>query len=171
VRRFRESPPFLHCELVRQAISARLDGETIGLSNESLETHVLACDRCSGFEEDVVHLRRTTFMRAAKTPPAGFVDLVNTIGAVRVANAPMDATARHPRKTSVVYRTWMRWTVVGLTSVVACIAIPLGTAAHTRVVVPSRDRTPCTAHLHQAYLNHAISEELEIVHFGNRTAL
>jgi predicted anti-sigma-YlaC factor YlaD len=171
VRRFRKCSPLPHCEVVRQAISARLDGETIGLSNELLETHLQACDRCSAFDEDVVHLRRTTLMRATRTPPAGFVDLVNTIGTGRVANVPLNAAARHPRKTSVVYRTWTRRTVVGLTSVIACIAIPLGTAVHTRVV-PSRDRTPCTAHLHQGYLNHAYPRsELETGHSGNRTDL
>lgn len=63
------------CEQVREAISARLDGETSPVPDEALAAHVRTCAPCLSFEAQAVALHRR-FRLAAAAPMPDLTDAV-----------------------------------------------------------------------------------------------
>jgi predicted anti-sigma-YlaC factor YlaD len=57
------------CELWREAVSARLDGESLPVPVEALDTHLSECSPCRAFEHSVVSLRRSTAIAAVGDIP------------------------------------------------------------------------------------------------------
>lgn len=94
----------MQCADFREAISARLDGETPGIEPADIDTHLSRCASCREFEAQARALTRALRVRAAESVP----DLTSSI----LANAPSSA------------RIWPRYVLVwvGLTQLV--LAVP-----------------------------------------------
>jgi predicted anti-sigma-YlaC factor YlaD len=59
----------MECEHYREAISARLDGEELGLSTEALDRHLTQCPACRAWADDVAALNRSVRVRPADPVP------------------------------------------------------------------------------------------------------
>jgi copper(I)-binding protein len=59
----------LSCELWREAISARLDGEDAPAGAEDLDRHLATCRDCEGFSSDLDRIHRLTRLRPAEAVP------------------------------------------------------------------------------------------------------
>ncbi|QWF76712.1 zf-HC2 domain-containing protein [Amycolatopsis sp. CA-230715] len=57
------------CELFREALSARIDGESGPLPAEKVDQHLDACAACRRWYDDSVALRRSMLLRAAPAVP------------------------------------------------------------------------------------------------------
>jgi predicted anti-sigma-YlaC factor YlaD len=56
------------CERFRVALSARLDGEPLGLSAAALDDHVAGCDACARWAEQVARIGRPLRVRTEQIP-------------------------------------------------------------------------------------------------------
>lgn len=70
---------YVRCERARDAASARLDGEPIGVSAVALDQHLAACPECAHWVQQA-----TSLTRALRVGPAGVPDLTETIMAATV---------------------------------------------------------------------------------------
>ena len=59
----------MDCENYRLGISARLDGEDVGVDDASLAWHLANCAGCRGFESEAITLTRAVRVAATETPP------------------------------------------------------------------------------------------------------
>jgi predicted anti-sigma-YlaC factor YlaD len=78
------------CEPIREALSARLDGEAPGLPDEAVDRHLSACRRCAAWADELSTLHRMVRVREAEPVPdlsAAIVDahLGSAAGAQRRA--------------------------------------------------------------------------------------
>jgi predicted anti-sigma-YlaC factor YlaD len=64
----------MRCDRFREAASARLDGEPIGLSATSLDQHLVACPDCAGWLDEATRLTRQ-----ARLSPVDVPDLTDDI--------------------------------------------------------------------------------------------
>jgi predicted anti-sigma-YlaC factor YlaD len=85
----------VECEQYREAASARLDGEAIGMSPAALSAHLGACTECAQWLE-----RATVLTRAARMGTANVPDLTDSI----LATTPMPRPARHRPSAMAVLR-------------------------------------------------------------------
>jgi predicted anti-sigma-YlaC factor YlaD len=58
----------MQCESFREAISARLDGEPLGMADRDLENHLVACPPCAAWADAAAAVTRRA--RSAPPPPA-----------------------------------------------------------------------------------------------------
>jgi predicted anti-sigma-YlaC factor YlaD len=86
----------MDCERIREAISARIDGEELGVDAAMLERHLRSCFGCRQWESDATALGRTVRVRPAETVP----DLSSRILAA-IAQEP-SARGRRRRTPAVV---------------------------------------------------------------------
>jgi predicted anti-sigma-YlaC factor YlaD len=100
----------MNCNRIRQAISARLDGESPGLDAHALSTHLDTCAGCREFRAGAEDLHRS--VRLAPAPPIPD----NTPGLL----AAIGAEATRPDDTQLA----LRWVLVGIALVQVAIAIP-----------------------------------------------
>lgn len=120
----------MRCDVIREAISARLDGEATDLDDRALEGHVATCRSCAAWSEELDVLHRMVRVREAEPVP----DLTAAI----LAAAPLPALPR--RRTSPLAEpvSVARWAlfVVALTQLVlAGPALLLGEDAGATVHV------------------------------------
>ncbi|SHH30727.1 Predicted anti-sigma-YlaC factor YlaD, contains Zn-finger domain [Jatrophihabitans endophyticus] len=66
----------MRCDRYREAVSARLDGEPLGLSPSALETHLAACPDCARWAEDAA--RATRLARLDVTPVPDLAAAITT---------------------------------------------------------------------------------------------
>jgi predicted anti-sigma-YlaC factor YlaD len=66
----------VRCDRFREAASARLDGEPIGMSATALDHHLATCPDCAGWQEDATRLTRQARLSTLEVP-----DLAETITA------------------------------------------------------------------------------------------
>ncbi len=103
----------MRCSTCQEALSARLDGEAIGVSRDELDRHVASCADCRRFSLDITDVHRLVRVRAAEPVP----DLTRSI---------LDATAgvAEPTAPAGAARGWIRYglVVIGLTMV--ALALP-----------------------------------------------
>lgn len=64
----------MRCDRFREAVSARLDGEPLGLSAAALDDHLARCSDCAGWAEVATRLTRQVRLSSAGVP-----DLSDTI--------------------------------------------------------------------------------------------
>lgn len=115
----------MRCEPFQNAISARVDGEELGLAVDDLEQHLVTCAGCRSYESAAIALHRRVRVRAAEPVP----DLSE---AILVASGQGVAPGRRPART----REWARYAllVVALTQLVVAIpALVLGEEAGTTI--------------------------------------
>lgn len=80
----------MQCDDVRDALSARLDGEPTGLDDAALGAHVAGCPDCTALEASLADLHRRTRVRPAEPVP----DLSAAIMARVVPPTPARTFAR-----------------------------------------------------------------------------
>ena len=76
----------MDCTHIREALSARLDGEDPGVDGHRVNAHVSACAACAAWTADLSALHRMMRVRAAEEVP----DLTAAI----LANTPSSAVER-----------------------------------------------------------------------------
>jgi predicted anti-sigma-YlaC factor YlaD len=60
--------PYVRCDRFREAASARLDGEPIGMSLSSLDHHLATCPDCARWVEDATRLTRQARLSTLDVP-------------------------------------------------------------------------------------------------------
>ncbi|HUZ20636.1 MAG TPA: zf-HC2 domain-containing protein [Acidimicrobiales bacterium] len=133
------------CELVREALSARLDGEEAPANDAEVDEHLGRCRSCRDFEARLAAITRRIRLHALGPIPDLTAELVAPATRALVATVPGEA-ARAGRSR---YRGSVRWALVARW---AAAIVPLGLTlpplalgAFTHVhVVPSHVPTPCT---------------------------
>ena len=81
----------MHCPLFREAISARLDGEPLGMSARALDDHLVDCAACAAWADAAA--RATRRARLAAAPPVPDLT-VAVLGALPRQLPGMAAAAR-----------------------------------------------------------------------------
>ena len=63
-----DHPP-MRCDTIREALSARIDGEDPGLGDQVLDDHLAGCSACAGWADDLSTLHRMVRVREAEPVP------------------------------------------------------------------------------------------------------
>ncbi|MGZ4692153.1 MAG: zf-HC2 domain-containing protein [Acidimicrobiales bacterium] len=106
----------MRCSTCQEALSARLDGETTGVSLDDLDHHVASCAACRRFSLDITDVHRLVRVRAAEPVP----DLTRSIldaasEAVPAATATSNGGAA---------RGWIRYALVVIGLTMMALALP-----------------------------------------------
>lgn len=118
----------MDCTHLREALSARLDDEDMGVDDSQLEAHLAGCPACTDFAREVGVLHRMTRVRAADEVP----DLSATIVA---AAARRPASGRSPFGERISVARWALFVVALTQLVLAAPALVLGEDAGATVHV------------------------------------
>lgn len=102
------------CERWRDAISARLDGEPLGVDEALLDAHLATCSACCDHAAALEGLHRSFRLRAA----AGVPDLTDSILAAAAADR------RRLRIDVRVVTLLLRWVLVGIAALEIGLASP-----------------------------------------------
>jgi len=97
----------MRCDTIREALSARLDGEAQGVEETPIATHLAGCPACTAWSEELATLHRMVRVREAEAVP----DLTPAI-----LGAP--APERSARRTEVISNARWGLFVVALTQLV-----------------------------------------------------
>jgi hypothetical protein len=142
------------CPLVREALSARADGEPGGVPDSLVDAHVATCEACRQFASELSALVRATRLRVLAPAPDLSGQILAALGGPppdRSGAALLDrffAHLRHPR--------WSRttqWVVAFAPLGVALPTLALGVFGHPHML-PSHVLTPCTAELARHLRHH-----------------
>jgi len=68
-RRVQDDCPPVLCDPFREALSARLDGEALGLPRRTLDDHLAGCAGCTAWAEDAARVTRRARVAPAETTP------------------------------------------------------------------------------------------------------
>lgn len=119
----------MRCDMIREALSARLDGEATSLDDDAVDHHLHTCPACTAWADELTALHRVVRVREAEPVP----DLTAAI----LAAAPTATRARRRSPLTEVVSP-ARWAllVVALTQLVlAAPALLLGEDAGASVHV------------------------------------
>ncbi len=75
----RTTNPYVKCDRFREAASARLDGEPIGMASSALDHHLAICPGCAGWLADATRLSRTARVGASTVPDLSEQILVDAV--------------------------------------------------------------------------------------------
>jgi predicted anti-sigma-YlaC factor YlaD len=118
----------MRCEAIREALSARLDGEASELGEEAVDAHLGTCRGCSAWSEELQLLHRMVRVREAEPVP----DLTAAI----LRTAPADrAPRRVARAEPVSVARWALFVVALTQLVLAGPALLLGEGSGATVHV------------------------------------
>lgn len=119
----------MRCDTIREALSARIDGEDPGLPDEQLALHLRTCSTCETWAEELGALHRMVRVREADPVP----DLTAEI----LARAPhSDGAGRQPRAAEPVsVARWVLFAVALTQLVLAAPGLLLGEDAGATVHV------------------------------------
>jgi len=87
-RAFAADYPGMDCENYRLGISARLDGEEVGVDDATLAWHLANCEACRRFESETIALTRTVRVATTEVPPDLTPTIMAAINQERVGKAP-----------------------------------------------------------------------------------
>ena len=135
------------CAHVRQAISARFDGEVPGLPRRDTDAHLARCRECRQFEAGVMAVNRAVALTVSRPVPAALKQALAAEWAQSVRPVPRlapRATLRVGRGT--VWRRRLQWASALTPALVLAVSLPLG-ALSSPHEVPSHAQTPCTTDL------------------------
>lgn len=129
------------CELVHEALSARLDDEEPPVERELVDAHLAACASCREFAASLTLLNRRLRVHLVEQAP----DLVAPILA---AHDRVEGRSRRRRlvPSHLDWRSATRWVAAAVPLGVAVPAIALGAFTHPHVV-PSHAQSPCTKYV------------------------
>jgi predicted anti-sigma-YlaC factor YlaD len=106
----------MNCTAARTAISARLDGEALGVEPDELDEHLAGCPSCRAFSRDAETMHRESRLTGAPEVPDLTAPILASIGA--------EEEHRHPAHERVLRVTLV---VVALVQIVAAVpALVLG---------------------------------------------
>jgi predicted anti-sigma-YlaC factor YlaD len=88
------------CSPFREAISARLDGEALGMPSRELDDHLVACSECAGWAGEVAVVTRRARLAAAPAVP----DLTAAVLGALPRELPGVAAAARTRLTDSALR-------------------------------------------------------------------
>jgi predicted anti-sigma-YlaC factor YlaD len=123
------------CPTVREALSARLDGEPLGMPAQALDQHLAACAACAGWAEAAaVVTRRARLAEAPQVPDLTAVVLTSLPrelpGAAAAARSRLaDATVRLALLATAVAQAGLAWPA--LSSGAAAMSAPVHVAHET----------------------------------------
>jgi len=100
----------MECDHIREALSARIDGEDPGAAAEVVDHHLATCTRCAAWADDLAGLHRITRIREAEAVPDLTARIVDTA-------LPTTARLRRPASAPVSGARWALF-VIALTQVV-----------------------------------------------------
>jgi predicted anti-sigma-YlaC factor YlaD len=88
----------MQCPAYREALSARLDGEPLGVPERALDQHLAACPACAAWADDAVLVTRRTRLAAAPQVPDMTARVLQALprelpGAAAAARARLAETA------------------------------------------------------------------------------
>ena len=109
----------MRCEVIREALSARLDGETSELTDHAVDVHLGTCPACTAWAEELAVLHRMVRVREAEPVPDITVAI---LGAVPSAAAPRRAVGAPP----ISVARWALFVVALTQLVLAGPAVLLG---------------------------------------------
>ncbi len=119
----------MRCDTYREAISARLDGESAGLDDTTIDAHLDTCGACAVWSEELVTLHRMVRVREAEAVP----DLTAAILGTSTGTQP--APTRHPLGEVISPARWALFVVALTQLVLATPALLLGEDAGATVHV------------------------------------
>ncbi len=134
------------CSLVRETLSARLDGECGVLSATACAVHLDDCESCRRFGAEVEPLARRARLESLDRVP----DLTAAIVSRTVAAGK--ATPWPGRVRPLLGWATIRWSAPVVALAAALPAVGFGVLGHA-VVVPAHTLSPCMELLH--HLHHA----------------
>lgn len=118
----------MDCTNLREALSAHLDDEDMGVDSSLLDAHLAGCPACAAFAREVGMLHRMTRVRAAEEVP--------DLSAAIVAALPgPSAVARSPFGERISAARWALFAVALTQLVLAAPALLLGEDAGATVHV------------------------------------
>jgi predicted anti-sigma-YlaC factor YlaD len=91
---------YMQCARFREAISARLDGESLGMPARELDGHLDGCPDCAAWADDVAQVTR----RARLAPSPAVPDLTATVLAALPRELPGAAAAARSRLVGTALR-------------------------------------------------------------------
>ena len=108
----------MECDEVREALSARLDGEPTGRPDEMVDGHLTGCRGCTAWSEELVTLHRMVRVREAEAVPDLSASIVGAFDAGKGGRRRAPSPARRPALGDSV--SGARWAlfVVALTQLV-----------------------------------------------------
>jgi len=106
----------MQCARFREAISARLDGESLGMPARELDDHLAGCPDCRGWAEDVARVTR----RARLAPSPAVPDLTATV----LAALPRELPGAGEAARAQVVGAALRVALVALGIAQAGLALP-----------------------------------------------
>jgi predicted anti-sigma-YlaC factor YlaD len=132
------------CELVRQAISAGLDGEAAGVSGAKVTVHLRRCPACREYATGASALARMVGLEPSRPVPGALSQRLASELA-RPADGARPAGRRLFRRTFAWRRT-VQWAGALTPAALVAVFVPLGVMSSPHAV-PSHTPTPCTASL------------------------
>jgi predicted anti-sigma-YlaC factor YlaD len=79
----------MRCDTIREALSARVDGETPGIADDAIDAHVQSCRGCLAWADELAILHRMVRVRAAEPIPDLTAAILGTAPAARRTPAPL----------------------------------------------------------------------------------
>jgi predicted anti-sigma-YlaC factor YlaD len=136
------------CEDIRQAVSARLDGEPTGLKRETVDVHLAGCPDCLRFQAGLSTLSRQVGLQMSRPAPDALKEVLTAHLALTVGPAP-HIPPRRPRevRTNLSWRRSVQWISALTPAALVAVFVPLG-ALSSPHETPSHAPTPCTAFFH-----------------------
>jgi len=134
------------CELVLEALSARLDGEAAPVTDAEVDEHLGGCPSCRAFEARLPAITRRIRMHALGPIPDLTGELVGpAAGALDAVTAAAGGRrwGRWPARGPVQWAFVAQWAAAVVPLGIALPALALGAFTHVHVV-PSHVPTPCT---------------------------
>lgn len=109
----------MRCDLAREAISSRLDGELPPLDDVALDAHLASCSSCNDHARALAGLHRSLRVRAAEPVP----DLTHQIMAATAERLPTPGAAATPK--AGVGVEWARYGLFTVAMTQLILALPL----------------------------------------------
>jgi predicted anti-sigma-YlaC factor YlaD len=108
----------MECDEVREALSARLDGEPTGRPDDVVDDHLAGCRACTAWSEELVTLHRMVRVREAEAVPDLSASIVAAFDSARGGRRRAPSPTRRPALSESV--SGARWAlfVVALTQLV-----------------------------------------------------
>jgi len=116
----------MRCDTIREALSARLDGEAAGLDDDIIDAHLATCRACVAWSDELATLHRMVRVREAEAVP----DLSATI-----LGTPRVAVHHSPPRQEISPARWALFVVALTQLVLAAPALLLGEDAGATVHV------------------------------------
>jgi predicted anti-sigma-YlaC factor YlaD len=115
----------MNCVQIREAVSARLDGEAAGVDEAVVSHHLAGCPECRAFARDAEHLHRVVRLEPAPEIPdlvPGILAAIgtDTLAGRRATAAGAGSTAAGSGETAGI----LRWVLVAIAVAQIAVAIP-----------------------------------------------